>query len=159
MNSVAWGQLNLSDSHLALFDIDRMPGKYIFCVDGESREKEKLSLVVIGDSFSVEPRGTVCLVVMTNAYILQTVFRRSPSNEVTQIKMQTGVYKLPFPQHSKLVFHNSVFDLASVRIESPAKANTTIYEGDEALQQMKKMGLEPPEDMDMEKASGHQKTR
>lgn len=76
---------------------------------------------------------------------------------MVQINMQTDVFKLPFSEHTKLVFKNSVVELPKVKIEASGEANVKIYEGENALRQMKKMGLETPDDMDMEKAIGHQK--
>ena len=160
--SVVRGQINPSDGRLILYKLDSngMHGiqeKYVFCISSESPEKGKTSLVVIGDTFSVESHGAMCWVTMTNADILQTHFDRSQTNGVVQIKMWTDVYGLPFPEHTKLVFNNSVVELSKVKIEPPGETNAKVYEGKDALRQMKKMGLELPEDMDMEKAGGRRK--
>lgn len=160
--SAVQAQVHPSDDRLILYKLDGthgVHGKYVLCMSSESPEKGKTSLMVIGDTFSVQPRGAMYWVVMTNADILQTQFNHSPSNEVVQFNMWTDVYKLPFAAHTKLVYHDSVVELSKVKIEPPAETNARVYEGEDALRQMKKMGEEPPEDMDMEKAVGHQKKK
>jgi hypothetical protein len=71
--------------------------------------------VVVGDTFSVQPRGAVCGVVMSNAYILQTTFGRSPGNQVVQTKYSTDFWKWPFPKQTKLVFNDSVVELPKAK--------------------------------------------
>jgi len=110
-------------------------------MNSESPEKRKFSLVVIGDTFSVQPRGAVCDLVMSNAYILRTTFARSKSNEVVQTQFRLDPYRWVFPIKTKLVFNDSVVELPKVKIDAP---NTTTYDGDDALRQLEKMGLKPP---------------
>jgi hypothetical protein len=124
-------------------------------MNSESPEKEKTSTVVVGDTFLIQPSNRVCIVIMSNAYMLQTTIGRSSSNQVSQIKFRTDAWEWYFPKNTKLVFNNSVAELAKAQLEVPRDANAKTDEGDEALRQLKKMGLEPPEDMDMEKAVGH----
>ncbi len=123
----------------------------------ESPEKAKTSLVVIGDTFSVQTRGEVCSVIMSNAYILQTTFGNLASNQVVQTKLRIDAWRRPFPKQTKLIFNNSIVELSKAKIEAPDEANMSTYEGEDALRQMKKMGLKPPDDMDNEKTVGHQK--
>ena len=158
--SVARGQVSLispSDGKVILYRLDRIQGSYLFCMSFELPEKDKVSLIVIGDTFSVQPHGEVCGVTMSNAYILQTSSSRSPSNEVVQIKFRTDVYKFVFPKYTKIVFNNSIVELPNVKIEAPAEANTNIYDGYDALNQFRKLGVKPPEDIDREKAVDRQK--
>jgi hypothetical protein len=122
----------------------------------ESTEGAKTSHLVIGDTFSVQSDGTACFLVMSNAYILQTTFGHSPSNEVVQTKIRVDVYKMPFPKHTKLVFNNSVDELSQAKIKAPGEAHAKIYEGNDALRQLKSMGLKPPAEMDKNKAVGRQ---
>jgi hypothetical protein len=156
--SVARGQTKSpfsSDGYLMLYRLDRAPGKYVLCMSSESPEKGKTSTVVVGDTFTIQPSNGVCIVIMSNAYFLQTTIGRSSSNQVAQIKFQTDAWKWYFPKNTKLVFNDSVAELAKAKLEAPSEANAKTDEGDEALRQLKKMGLEPPEDMDMKKAVGH----
>jgi hypothetical protein len=157
MATTACGQIRPSDDRLILYHLDRMPEGYVLCMSFESPENAKTSHLVIGDTFSVQPDGAVCFLVMSNAYILQTTFGHSPSNGVAQTKIWVDVYKMPFPKHTKLVFNNSVVELPQMKIQAPGEANAKTYEGNDALRQLKKMGLEPPNDMDKDKAVGHQK--
>jgi hypothetical protein len=156
---VARGQVPLigpSDGSLVLYRLDGIQGRYLLNMSFEYPEKVKTSFVVIGDSFSVQPKGGgVCDVVMSNAYILQTTYRPGPSNNVVQIKFRTDAYSWSFPKTTKLVLDNSVIDLPNVKIEAPAGANTKPYEGKDALNQLRKMGLKPPDDIDLKKAVGH----
>jgi len=158
--SVARGQvgpIGPSDGHVILYRLDGIQGRYVLCMSFESREKDKTSFVVIGDTFSVQPRGAMCGVVMSNVYVLETRFGRAPSNEVVQIKFRTDAYEWFFPKNTKLVFNNSVVELPNAKIEAPGEANIITYEGKDALKQLRKMGLKPPDDIDLEKAVGHQK--
>jgi hypothetical protein len=158
--SVARGQvgpIGPSDGYLMLYRLDGTPNRYVLSMSFESREKDKTSFVVIGDTFSVKPDGAMCSVVMSNVYILETSFGRPPSNEVVQIKLRTDAYKWSFPKNTKLVFNNSVAELPNVKIEASAEANTITYEGKDALKQLRRLGLKPPDDIDMEKATGPQK--
>lgn len=157
--SAARGQGGSSNDLLMLYKLDSMPEKYVLCISATSPEKRQTSLIVMADTFSVQSRRGMCSVVMTNAYILQTSFGGTLSNKVTQTKMRMGVYEIQFPEHTKLVFNDSVVELPKVKIEAPGEANARIYEGEDALRQLKKMGLEPPDDMDMDKAVGNQKEK
>jgi hypothetical protein len=128
----------------------------------ESPESGKSSFVVIGDTFDIQsrvnPGGAVCDVIMSNAYVLHTKFGHFSSNEVVQMQLWTDKYRFPFPADTKLVFQNSVLDLPKWKKEISSKTNFVTYEGDEALRQLKKMGMKPPPDMDIEKAT-RQKTQ
>jgi uncharacterized cupredoxin-like copper-binding protein len=145
-------QKGISDGPVILYQLDRNHGQYVLSTSFESVETGKISIVVVSDTFVVEPRGAVCNAVMSNAYVLQTTVGPSPSNKVEQIKMLLDLYKMPFPKQTKLVFNGSVVELAKMN-EAAVEANATVYEGAEALRQMKRMGEKPPDDMDWQKAT------
>jgi len=158
--SVARGQAPLigpSDGRLVLYRLDGIQGRYLLSMSFDYSEKVKTSFVVIGDTFSVQSSGPVCNVLMSNVLILQTTYGRDPTNEVVQIKFRTDAYSWSFPKSTKLVVDSSVVDLPNVKIEAPFGANTKTYEGKDALEQLRKMGAKPPDDIDMKKALGHER--
>jgi len=71
--------------------------------------------------------------------------------------MRSDVFKLPFSEHTKLTFKNTIIELSKVKIDAFGETNMRTYEGENALSQLKKMGLAPPDDMDVEKAAGNHK--
>ena len=152
--NTALGQIGHDDSLIFLYKLDRDNGKYLFTTSVEMPESGKVTLTVIGDTFAIQPSQTVCYVVMSNAYVLQTDVGPSPSNKVAQIKMLLDVYRVPFPKQTKLVFNDSIIDLPDAKIDEHGESNAKIYEGQDALRQMKKMGMELPDDMDVKKAVG-----
>src|SRR5437867_8241924 len=155
--SVARGQAPLigpSDGRLMLYRLDGIQGRYLLSMSFDDSENVRTSLVVIGDTFSVQSSGPVCNVLMSNVYILQTTYGRDPSNEVAQIKFRTDAYLRSFPKNTKLLLDSSVVDLPNVKIEVPFGPNTKTYEGKAALEQLRKMGAKPPDDIDMKKALG-----
>src|SRR5205807_2241615 len=92
--SVARGQISSKSPgnvDLILYRLERAQGRYIMSTSFELPEKGKFSLVVIGDTFSVRLRDRegMCDVIMSNAYIFQTTFRPSSSNQVVQTKFRT----------------------------------------------------------------------
>ena len=147
------GQESPSDGPVILYQLDRNHGQFVLSTSFESVETGKISIVVLSDTFAVEPSGAVCYAVMSNAYVLQTTVGRSPSNKVEQIKMLLDLYEMPFPKQTKLVFNGSVVELAKMKVEAPGEANAKVYEGAEALRQMERMGDKPPDDMDWQKAT------
>jgi hypothetical protein len=157
--SLARGQTSSgspSDSYLILYRLDRSPGRYVLSMSRDTPEKGKFSTtVVVGDTFSVQPSGEVCFVIMSNAYVLQTTFGHSSSNQVAQTTFRAVAWKWNFPKHTKLVFNDSVAELPKAKFEALGEANMKTYEGDDALRQLKKIGLKPPDDMDTDKAVGH----
>jgi hypothetical protein len=145
------------DSYLMLYEVNMNP-KYVLCGSFESPEDGKTSLIAIADSVSVQALGAVCSVTVSNAHVLETTFRSSPSNEVSQSEVWFHKYAQVFPAHTKVVFRGSVIELSKLRIEPRGNNATYITNvGVDALRELKKMGLEPPEDMDMQKATNHQK--
>ena len=155
--SIALGQLGAispSNGYLMLYQLNKTQAKYVLCVPFESSKKSKISLVVVGDTFSVETRGALCCTVMSNAYILQTSIRQFPSNDVVQMKFATDAYTLPFSKETKIVFNNSVVELSKLKLGG--EPSMTTYEGKAALRKLKEMGL-PPDDMDVRKAIRDQK--
>ena len=158
--NAARGQVGMkkpTNGDVILYRLEEPHGKYVLSTSFESSEKAKASLVVIGDTFSVQPQNGMCAVVMSNAYILQTSFGTSPSNQVRQIKFRTDAWMQVFPNSTKLIFNSSVVELPTAKIGASSEANKKTYEGEEALRQMKKMGWQLPDDMDTKKAAGHQK--
>jgi hypothetical protein len=157
---VAWGQISPSGDSITLYELDQTRGKYVLSVNFELPEKGKSSFVVIGDTFEVQPRtsprGGVCSVLMSNVYVLQTKFEPSATNELVQSTVRFDKYLIPFPEHTKLVFKNSVVELSKWKDGFLAATNTVSYEGEDALRQLKKMGMEPPPDMDLKNVGGHQ---
>ena len=153
--NAAQGQMIPNDNRLILYKLDGTNREYVLCMNLDSPKKSKTSYMVMGDTFAVQPHGTVCYVVMSNACILQTTFDDARSDKVVQGKIWTDVYKMTFSEHAELIFNNSVVELSKMKIEAPGETNMKTYEGGDALRQLKKIGLEPPEDMDMEKAVGH----
>jgi hypothetical protein len=155
---VARGQTSAigpGDGYLMLYRLEGAQGRYVLCMSFESPEKGKTSVVVVGDTFSVQPRGSVCGVIMSNAYVLQSTFGRAQSNQVVQTKFRTDPWIWAFPQQTKLIFNDSVVELPKWSIEPPGRANVKTYEGNDALRQLDKMGLGPPDDLDTNKAVGH----
>jgi hypothetical protein len=159
----ARGQESPTDGRVILYELDRAQGKYVLSMNFESREEGRSSFVVIGDTFSVRPRvnphGVFCDVIMSNTYVLHTKFGSSPSNDVVQTQTWTDGYIIPFPEHTKIVFNHSVVELPKWKNEASASTNRMIYEGDDALRQLKKMGTEPPPDMDTNKTGGSSNTK
>ena len=153
--NAAWGQTIAADSRLILYELDQSQGKYILDITPAS--SDRAPLLVTGDTFSIQPHGAACWVVMTNVCILQTRFDSSSSNGVVQINMRSDVFKLPFSEHTKLTFKNTIIELSKVKIDAFGETNMRTYEGENALSQLKKMGLAPPDDMDVEKAAGNHK--
>ena len=146
-----------SDGRLVLHRLDGLQGRYLLSFSFDYSEKVKTSFVVISDTFSVQPSGPVCNVLMSNVYILTTTYGRVPSNGVVQTKLGTPVYTWSFPKSTKLVVDSSVVDLANAKIEPPFGPNTKTYEGKDALDQLRKMGAKLPDDIDMKKAVGHER--
>jgi len=85
---------------------------------------------------------------MSNVYILETSFGYSPTNSVTQIKFLTDAYEWFLPKETKIVYNDTVFELPEAEIEHPERVNMKTYEGDDAIRQLKKMGIDPADDMD-----------
>jgi hypothetical protein len=94
-----------------LYKVDRMQGKYVLCMNSTSSKNNTTSLVVIGDTFSLQTNVGSRWIIMTNAYILKTIFYNSLSDEVTQTNKWADVYSLNVPDHAKFVFTNSVFEM------------------------------------------------
>lgn len=142
--SIVRGQIGPNSNHLMLYEANRLPGKYVLCAYFPA-SGDYTSIVVIGDTFSVQPHGGMYWVVMTNAYVFKTNLGSS-TNQVSQMQIWVDVYKFPFPDHMKIAFHNSLCELSKIDVLN--QTNVTTFEGEDALRQMKKMGLPPPDDMD-----------
>ncbi|HEV2695523.1 MAG TPA: hypothetical protein VG347_21700 [Verrucomicrobiae bacterium] len=160
--SIARGQIDVGDSPLILYKINSgeahgIKRKYILCVNSNSPKDGKTSLIVMGDTFSVEKHGDECWVSMTNTCVLQTHFAPSRTNEVVQIKMWTDGFPLSFPKHTKVVFQSEIVELSKLNVKPSVETGAKVDEGEDALREMKKLGVELPEDIDMEKAIGHKK--
>jgi len=160
--SVARGQAPLlgpgpSDGRLVLYRLDGIQGRYLLSMSFDYSEKVKTSVLMIGDTFSVQSNGPVCNVLMSNVCVLQTTYGQGPSNEVVQIKFRTDAYSWSFPKSTKLVVDSSIVDLSNVKIEAPFGANSKTYEGKDALEQLRKTGVKPPDDIDLKKAVGHER--
>jgi hypothetical protein len=88
---------------------------------------------------------------MSNACVLETKVNNAPAqhgtNTVVQNKMLFKAYGVAFPKGTKLIFNGSIIELWKAKLDGPEEGKL-IYEGDEALRQLKKLGLEPPEDFD-----------
>ena len=104
---------------LMLYKLDLVPGKYVFCANDRINKNETAFQVVVGDSFRVQPEGGKCLVIISNAYVLDTKCDNSTVNKATQYKMWLDVYIRPFPSHTEIVFDDSVVDLLSLKVASP----------------------------------------
>lgn len=110
---ISCSRVNPSEHTLILYKVDRMQGKYVLCMNSTSSKNNKTSLVVIGDSFSTQTSAGFRWIIMTNAYVLKTIFYHSPSNTVTQTEKWVDSYSLNVPDHTKLFFTNSVFEIVS----------------------------------------------
>jgi len=148
-----------SNSPLILYELDRTPGKYLLCANFQT-ERNTIFHSVVGDTFAVKPKGGMCFLLMSNAYILKTQYRESMSNEVVQYKMWVDASWIgPFPPDKKVVFNGSIVDLSKLKTDPQnastiLEGSTNVYQGKAALDQLKKMGLPPPDDMDEKKAVG-----
>jgi hypothetical protein len=157
MVSAAWGQDTLVNGTLVLDELNQPQGKYVLCANFQTPEKDTISHVVIGDTFNVESNGEVFFVVISNACVLNTRYGQSLTNDLNQWTMHFPVYSQIFPADTKLIVHNSVYELSKVTDEylnehpSPESGHI-VYEGQAALDQLRKMGLKPPPDMDTNEA-------
>ena len=158
--NAAWGRETLTSGTLMLYDRIQTPGRYVLCANFQSSESNMISYVVIGDTFKVRSAGATCVVAMSNAEVLHTKYGRSPDDGLVQDKMQIGAWADSFPKDTKLLFENRVFELETFNLSKVENDATTgkgdkIYEGQAALDQLKKMGQQPPPDMDTNNINGH----
>jgi hypothetical protein len=147
------GPIGPTDGRITLYQLN---GRCVLYTEYELRDKAKLSVIVMGDTFSVQPHGAMCSVVMSNVSIFETTYGRAPSNEVAQVNFHTDAYELSFPKNTKLIFNSSVVELPKAKIDFSAEANMKTYEGEDALRESRKLGL-PPADFDVKKPTGRQK--
>jgi hypothetical protein len=151
--NAALGQSTPINGILVLQDVNRSPGRYVLCANFQDPDKDTIAHVVIADTFNVKSNGGIFFVVMSNACVLNTRYGQSLTNDLNQSIMRFPVYLKTFPADTKLIVHNSVYELSKVTDEdlnehpSPEKGRI-VYEGQAALDQLRKMGLKPPPDMD-----------
>jgi len=92
---------------------------------------------------------------MSNVCLLQTKVVNSPAahetNTVVQNKMIFKVYRMSFPDRTKLIFGGSTTDLSKAKLDEPQ--GNLIYKGDAAIRKLKELGLEAPDDADLNKGS------
>ena len=112
--TTALGKDSLIDNALILYHFENGPAKYILCANFQTPEKGKISHIVMGDSFDVKYTGYDAFVVMTNAWMLNTRYGQSLTNNLDQSAAHFEVYRNFFSGDAKLIFNGSVYKLSKV---------------------------------------------
>ena len=140
---------------LLLYDTGNAKGRYLLSRTYEESNNYNVSEVIVCDSLAVRMSGTVCQVTMSNAFVYLTKVRQRSSlqstNSVTQSKVFSSELTIGFLRDTKLIFNNAVTNLAEVKLLVGNKGRMVSYEGDALKQEMKRLGLKPPPDADMDR--------
>ena len=115
-------------------------------------DKSSVSEVIISDSFAVHRDASVYQVILTNALVLHTkstvVSSPSVTTNFVQTKFSVGVLTIGFLPGTQVLFNGSMTDMGHIQLDGVSSTNVVEYEGEAALQELKKLGLKPPPDYD-----------
>ena len=124
----------------------------------KSTENGDVREIIIADTFSNYRSNGFTRVFMTNAFVFQTTTPKpsasQSTNKVEQLNYEIGVLGMRYPDGTRVLYQNSLKDLSLLDLAAFKGTNKygIVHEGKAALEELKKMGLQPPEDMDLDKA-------
>jgi hypothetical protein len=142
---------------LFLYESIGEPTKFILTRSYQEGNKVRVSEVIMSDTFQIQVAGAMCQVILSNAFVYQTridrTFTAHSTNGAVQMRFTSREMKMFFAKETELIFDNSIMELWQAQLGHVRKAKPEVrsYEGDAALQQLKKMGLKVPGDVDERK--------
>jgi hypothetical protein len=140
---------------LLLYDTGNVKGRYLLSRTYEESDNYTVSEIIVCDSFAVKLNGTVCQATISNAFVYLAKVKQDSllqsTNSVRQYKMFNPKLTVGFLPDTKLIFNNAVMNVADFKPTLANQGGVVTYKGDAVKQEMKKLGLKPPPDADMNK--------
>jgi hypothetical protein len=87
------GPLRPTGNALLLYRLAGSRTGWVLSLAYDQPDNDKVSILAIGDSFSIQPSGPFSSVVMSNVYVLQTRIDHAPSNHVVQSDFKIDAYR------------------------------------------------------------------
>jgi len=110
-------------------------------------------VTILARHFTTTNQSGIVTVIFQDAVVCWT---SSPEGKQREASVATfSDYSISYPGNIRILVHGDLIRLAdlSEKTFEPQLTPTETYTGEEAIKKMKEMGLEPPEDMDWEKAT------
>jgi hypothetical protein len=137
---------------LFLYKTDDASQKYVLTRYYHEAGASSVSEVIIAETFSVHRHDAFCQVTMSNAWLFRTqlsdVSLPGATNGVEQKKAFFNVMRMDFRNGTKLIFNGSSTELSQAKLEDVGGTNMVHFQGDAAVRELKRMGLDPPDDID-----------
>lgn len=138
---------------LLLYDTGNAKGRYLLSRTYEESDNYTVSEIIVCDSFAVKLNGTVCQATISNAFVYLAKFKDDSSlqstNTLRQYKMFNPTLTVGFLPDTKLIFNNTLMNLADFKPTLANQGGVVTYKGDALKEEMKKLGVKPPPDADM----------
>lgn len=138
---------------LILYDTGSQKTRYLLSRTYEGGDSYTVSEIFVCESVNIRTSDKVCEITMSNACIYVTKIKQGASlhvtNSVAQSKAFSSQLTIAFPKDAKLIFNNSVMDLADFKTGIETRGRMVPFEGNALKEEMKRLGLGPPPDADL----------
>jgi len=139
-----------------LFNLSGYTSHMVTSSTNSTKQRVDGSLTILAKGFKTERRTGVVVITFYDAVVCTA--SRSKGEGVGSPVFSTDSYPLVYHADTRILVHGNSVLLAEVSEKTfdPPVPHYTTYTGEDAIKKMKEMGLEPPEDLDWEKATNRE---